>query len=114
MLLEDDGVLMTELPATPITNASQAMRPQLSYFKAHGPPFPRKRISTCQILRGFARRHFAKHLKPFMNAETRPVDLPSEFKKLHFTVRTDVMVQETKSLIKYFATPKGLSQYPAA
>lgn len=49
-----------------------------------------------------------------MNAETRPVDLPSEFKKLHFTVRTDVMVQETKSLIKYFATPKGLSQYPAA
>ncbi|KAI3076663.1 hypothetical protein CBS147343_4262 [Aspergillus niger] len=43
-----------------------------------------------------------------MNAETRPVDLPSEFKKLHFTVRTDVMVQETKSLIKYFATPKAL------
>ncbi|GLA38199.1 hypothetical protein AnigIFM63309_005205 [Aspergillus niger] len=112
MLLEDDDALMTELPATPITNASQAMRSPI--FKAHGPPFPRKRISTCQMLRGFARRHFDKRLKPFMNAETRPVDLPSEFKKQHFTVRTDVMVQETKSLIKYFATPKGLSQYPAA
>ncbi|KAI2820901.1 hypothetical protein CBS115989_3245 [Aspergillus niger] len=82
-------------------------RPQLSYFKAHGPPFPRKRISTCQILRGFARRHFAKHLKPFMNAETRPVDLPSEFKKLHFTVRTDVMVQETKITYRLFWLSTG-------
>ncbi|KAI2905077.1 hypothetical protein CBS11852_1312 [Aspergillus niger] len=42
-----------------------------------------------------------------MNAETRPVDLPSEFKKLHFTVRTDVMVQETKITYRLFWLSTG-------